>query len=363
MFSIQNPHDYFIRRAALLILTLVVLGTGFITFLHHSESNAQLIDLILPPIVSIVHLILLQHLYRNPDSLVQVLWINITSLLSAIAISAWYFTWQATFSADIKLIETLPPFSCFPLALIVTMFVFTRPKQVLITLVVSWLLIAFPILTYLTLHSDELFTPRGLEMMLTLGPTMTTVLVLILMYRSIEEKMALLESEHAQMQTLSERDPLTQAYNRRRMENALSDLATKNDLIFGLIMFDIDHFKKINDKYGHSIGDTVLRETVQRCKAILRKDDIFARWGGEEFLILIQGAGDKALYRIAEDLRIVISDEPIIPIEKVTASFGVTRFYPSDSVGTLLQRVDEAMYLAKQQGRNRVVTQWKEGDT
>ena len=355
MKPIQNHRDRSVRKAAFLLLFLAVLGSGLASLLHFLDPNPQIFSLILPPINCIINLILLVCLYRNPDRLKLILWIAVTIALSSLAVAVWYFTLQATFSAEIELIETLPPITAFPIAVIACMFIFARPIQVLITSIVIWLIVALPVLTYLISHPHELFTPRGLEIALTLGPVMATLSVLILFHESIEQKMSALKSERTQMQILSEQDPLTQLCNRRGIEKLFPELILNRNSNIGVILFDIDHFKNINDQYGHSIGDTVLCKVAQRCKASLRKDDLCARWGGEEFLIIVQGAGDTALYRIAENLRMVISDLPVDPVGKVTASFGVTQFCSTDSIESLLQRVDEAMYLAKHQGRNRVV--------
>lgn len=360
MFSIQNPNEPYIRKAALLLLTLVAFGSGFISLLHGFEPSTHTISLVLPPLNSVVHLILLLYLYRYPDSLITVLWIGTTTVLGSMIIGVWYFTLQAALSAEILLIDTLPPVNSVPLAIIVTMFIFAQPNRVLMTAIVSWLCISLPVLIYLIFHPDELFAPRGLDITLTLLPVMGTILVLIPVYRGIEKKVAALNSERARMQRLSEQDPLTQIYNRRGMEDLFSEIATKSNTNIGVIMFDIDHFKHINDRHGHDTGDTVLRQVVGRCRAVLRKDDLFARWGGEEFLIVVQGAENKDLHRIAENLRITLSAEPIQSVGQVTASFGVTRLYPTDSIESLLQRVDEAMYSAKCQGRNRVVDLWEE---
>ena len=189
---------------------------------------------------------------------------------------------------------------------------------------------------------------------------MIIVSALIPLHKGIEQKMLSLQKERAQMQLLSERDPLTQLYNRRGIENVFSNFAIATQARqsnIGAILFDIDRFKSINDRYGHNIGDIVLSQVTQRCQERLRQDDLFARWGGEEFLILVQGVEEKVLHRIAEDLRAIISAEPIEPVGIVTASFGVTQFYPTDSMESLLKRADEAMYLAKHQGRDRVVCQ------
>lgn len=339
-----------------MLLSLIVLGSGLAILLHWLEPNTHPINLVMPLLNGGVSFVLLLYLHRNPGHLVPVLWVAFTSAVSHLVLVAWYFTLRAAFYANVGLVETLPPVSFFPLALTATMFIFARPRQVLIAAIGTWCLTGLPILTYLVLHPDELLTPRGLEMTLVLGPAMAIISVLISLHTGLERTMTSLQSERSQMQRLSERDPLTQLYNRRGLEKFFPGLMVENDTTIGAILFDIDHFKGINDQYGHSAGDTVLSQVAQRCRAVLRKDDLFARWGGEEFLIVIQGAGDKVLHAIAEDLRQVISDQPINPVGKVTASFGVTRFFSTDSVDSLLQRVDEAMYLAKSQGRDRIVS-------
>jgi diguanylate cyclase (GGDEF)-like protein len=192
-------------------------------------------------------------------------------------------------------------------------------------------------------------------MAIALGPVMGMVLLLIPFHRGVEHKITSLQSERSQLQILSERDSLTQLYNRRAAENCLADFVAEANPSNGIVLFDIDRFKSINDRFGHGVGDIVLRQVAQRCAALVRKDDLLARWGGEEFLILIRGADDRNLYAIAEDLRYAIASEPIEPVGTVTASFGVTQIHATDSVDSLLKRADEAMYEAKEAGRNRVV--------
>ncbi len=357
MSPARDPFDSYIRRAALLLLLLVIFGSGFTTLLHYLEPNPYPVSLFIPPINCIINAILFVYLYQNPDRFRPIFWTSLLLTLSQLALIFWYFILQATVSAEIKLVEVFPPIASLPLVLITTMFVFARPRQVLITAAATWFLIALPVLIYLVFHPNELFTPRGLEMMFVLGPFTIVISALIPLHKGIEQKLLSLQHERAQMQRLSERDPLTQLYNRRGIENGFSDFAIASDSNIGAILFDIDRFKAINDRYGHGIGDTVLCQVAQRCQERLSKDDLFARWGGEEFLILVQRVDDNTLYRIAEELRTIVSDQPIGPVGTVTASFGVTQFCSTDSMESLLKRADEAMYLAKRQGRDRVVWQ------
>jgi diguanylate cyclase (GGDEF)-like protein len=123
-------------------------------------------------------------------------------------------------------------------------------------------------------------------------------------------------------------------------------------------MFDLDHFKKINDRYGHPVGDQALRETVRAIAAELREGDILARFGGEEFLVLLPMTGLDAARLLAERLRQAIasvvlaagSDEVFL-----RASFGVAELVPAESVAGWLGRVDRALYQAKERGRDCVV--------
>jgi diguanylate cyclase (GGDEF)-like protein len=122
-------------------------------------------------------------------------------------------------------------------------------------------------------------------------------------------------------------------------------------------MLDIDHFKKINDTYGHQAGDEVIREVVQRLSAAGRPGDLLARYGGEEFVLLLPDVGDDAA-AIAERLRAGVAGSPVgtaageVP---VTISIGVAHLDPAERIDALLARADACLYQAKNSGRNRVV--------
>lgn len=120
-------------------------------------------------------------------------------------------------------------------------------------------------------------------------------------------------------------------------------------------MFDIDHFKKVNDTYGHDVGDYVLESISKIIKTSVRETDIFARWGGEEFLILCAEINIENTEILAEKLRESIGTYNFENVGNITASFGVTIYDEKDDRDTFLKRVDEALYEAKENGRNRVV--------
>ncbi len=164
---------------------------------------------------------------------------------------------------------------------------------------------------------------------------------------------------HQELSQLAVTDALTGISNRRHffdMAEVEFHLAKRFERQFSLIMFDLDMFKRVNDKYGHLIGDYILQVIVKRCMPIIRQTDIFARYGGEEFVVALpETTGEKAL-QLSERLRRMIADEPI-ETEKgpitVTASFGVVSSNQNTTqLMDVLNRVDRAMYTAKQMGRN-----------
>ena len=156
---------------------------------------------------------------------------------------------------------------------------------------------------------------------------------------------------------VAEKDTLTQIYNRTKFNTMLS-VALRNAEIyhesFTIILFDIDHFKQVNDTYGHNVGDQVLIQLASLVKSQLRTQDTFARWGGEEFIILSESATSDEAHILAERLRETIETFPFDKVEKITCSFGVSQYENNDIATSILKRADDALYEAKKTGRNRV---------
>lgn len=174
-----------------------------------------------------------------------------------------------------------------------------------------------------------------------------------------ERKMAqeVLRNTNALLERQATTDMLTGVYNRLKFNDLLDaelQRSMRHGLPLSLMMFDIDHFKKINDTYGHHTGDIVLKQVTRIAKDTLRIYDSLARWGGEEFVILSPGITIENTSLLAERLRQNIAKHSYAHGSVVTSSFGVTTFREGDNADTLLQRVDRALYKAKNSGRNRV---------
>ncbi len=168
-----------------------------------------------------------------------------------------------------------------------------------------------------------------------------------------------LQRVNALLESQATTDFLTGITNRRKFIELLEmeiREAKRYSMPLALVFFDIDHFKKVNDTFGHETGDRVLSELAVVVNAAIRETDIFARFGGEEFIILVHNNDVKTGRSLAEKIRLAIEQHDFPIVHSVTCSFGVAQFYPDDTAQTFMIRSDEAMYAAKQKGRNRVET-------
>lgn len=181
----------------------------------------------------------------------------------------------------------------------------------------------------------------------------------------LEVAVRMLDERNSMLEVLSRTDRLTGLPNRRKLEEFLHAeilRARRYNAPFCVIMLDIDHFKNVNDTYGHQIGDIVLVAIAERMTHNARETDLVGRWGGEEFLLVCPQTLLEVGLSIAERLRRDMERSPIANVGSVTASFGVSVYASEDDQFSLLQRVDEALYKAKSNGRNRVEYEVKQVD-
>lgn len=156
---------------------------------------------------------------------------------------------------------------------------------------------------------------------------------------------------------LSTTDYLSGAYNRVKFDHELKywvAYSKENDKPLSLMILDFDNFKRINDTYGHLIGDNVITETAALVMKSIRETDIFARWGGEEFILLLPNTNKAHAVELTERLRTSIEGYEFKEVGKVTCSFGVAQLTGEDDIKSLMQRADKMLYRAKRAGRNLV---------
>ncbi|SHG86399.1 diguanylate cyclase [Marinomonas polaris DSM 16579] len=175
----------------------------------------------------------------------------------------------------------------------------------------------------------------------------------------VRTRTAELEASNRSLEAIVRQDPLTHSYNRLALDEALLDeyrLAQESKRSFAVIMVDADHFKKVNDSYGHTVGDIVLQKMAKLLAVQVGVKGMVARFGGEEFTVLLPNTSAQEARSVAETLREELEKEEMIDGLYITASFGIATYKIDDShYEQVLNRADAALYIAKEQGRNRVV--------
>lgn len=177
------------------------------------------------------------------------------------------------------------------------------------------------------------------------------------MSRSFNQLLDIAERLLTEKDSLANTDPLTGLNNRLRFAKVLGEEAERKRRTgapMALVIFDIDRFKRINDTYGHNVGDEVLKNLADIIGAEIRSTDFFARWGGEEFVVLLRDDDCAAAIVAAEKLRKLIASTDFPVVGKVRCSFGVTAWQQGDTEASFVARADKALYASKAGGRNRV---------
>lgn len=176
-------------------------------------------------------------------------------------------------------------------------------------------------------------------------------------FKQFEEITQILQQKNRHLTQLATKDLLTEVHNRHMFAELFAkelSIYKRQGTKLALMMLDLDHFKKINDTYGHNIGDYVLKEFAKMVISSVREADLFARWGGEEFVLLLRNAGCDEAYGVAEKIRVLMGEKEFGEAKRVTCSIGITEIIPDDTLESAMERADSAMYAAKDAGRNCV---------
>ena len=245
----------------------------------------------------------------------------------------------------------------FPLIYII-LFLFLKKNQALLLSVCIYFSLAIPSLINGWLE-------RSLPILEQKFPYLLQMMMSHPIYISVFVAVATLQRSFLQAKVQANQadiDYLTNLSNRRFATRALEvelSQTTVDALSTGIILIDIDQFKMINDTFGHGVGDQILIQVAQLLQQDLFSTEIVSRWGGEEFIVIIPNTTAEEIYQTAEGLRQRLANYYHLEVGQVTASFGVALAESGEQLETLLKRADEALYLAKQQGRNRVIVAMK----
>jgi diguanylate cyclase (GGDEF)-like protein len=209
----------------------------------------------------------------------------------------------------------------------------------------------------------EIFASRFLGIVITLLVTIMVLIYLVGRGRWVHDDV--LADNRVRLQELTDdlglrasTDSLTGLHNRQKLDQVLAIEVARSaryNTLFSLVLYDIDHFKRVNDTYGQLVGDRVLMQLSRFVPNLLRSSDFLARWGGEEFIILIPGADGPMAFQAAEKLRDAIGQVMFDGVGSVTCSFGVAQYVPGETAAELTARADAALYRAKANGRNQAV--------
>lgn len=176
--------------------------------------------------------------------------------------------------------------------------------------------------------------------------------------RKLSERTTELLKKNLELQKLSSTDALTRLPNRMKLDERFHSAlkqAERYQVPLSIILLDLDHFKAVNDEYGHQMGDNLLVHLAHLLEQNIRDTDTIGRWGGEEFLLICPGIDLNQAERFSEKLRRLIAETPFDTVGYKTASFGIAEYAVGDSETTLLERADKALYKAKNAGRNTIV--------
>jgi len=168
----------------------------------------------------------------------------------------------------------------------------------------------------------------------------------------------IIQSLHKRLHDLTILDPLTSVYNRRHLETCMAmeiDRHRRYTTEASMLIVDMDHFKRINDQYGHLAGDQVLKAFVEHARRCLRAADMLFRIGGEEFAVLMPGTNETAAATVAEKLRVRTADLQVLDNRNITVSIGAAELCTGENMDQWYKRCDDALYAAKNGGRNRVI--------
>jgi diguanylate cyclase (GGDEF)-like protein len=341
------------RYMATLLGVVAFVSGGAAILLHGVQSDLSLpLQIMSATFTALGVLQLLLARYIHPGLLTYLMFINVPLLF----IAFWYCLYPLD-GSSLAYTSLFGLATAFPVVFCLQ-FVLLRPSDAFfwtVTEIVTLLLISLP-RAVMTAPTEGLLGGGFLPVMLLTGYGSQ---VLLLKYvADLVRKLRVAKEETAQLEEVAFYDVLTGLLNRRGTETFLQQVmadAGRTQDAFSIALLDLDHFKAINDTYGHLVGDDILRQFSGQFKTSLRAGDVLGRWGGEEFLLIALHTPASLHATLAQRLK-ESWQHPT-----VTFSAGLTVFQKGDTLQSLIQRADEALYLAKSKGRDRI--EWAHGET
>lgn len=341
-----------LKRAIYIVALPVVAVLGFVTWWFERELGIMPIsNMVGLPLVSALALVMSVLLWFRRD--VRVLELAYVVIGGTYLLVTLYVSSSEAFHTDQQGFELLARLGYwFPPYFMLVFLVFGTRAGVIVSSGIL-LLAVFPGLGHFRNPSGHM--PEELLLLAQMYISMALVILLL----GVLSAIARMQARHAlAMESAANTDALTGLSNRRHLEMLIDEEIARAERYghgLSLILFDLDHFKRVNDEHGHAVGDRVLRGIHDLFRVHIRQVDTLGRWGGEEFVVLTPEMAKGQALALAERLRGVIERHTFEGVGRLTASFGVGEYSEGDSVLSLTRRADEALYSAKQGGRNLVV--------
>ena len=349
-FYEDNRFTQIKRRIYMILLPLFILGFSFILYLLSSESALDTINVITFSILCIglsiayFFLLLKKIKFRYIELATCTIGISVFLLRMYRAI-------LFTLGTDDYLYNLGTVTYWASLVFLILFFTFRGNKALIISLIIYSLILA-PGLYHFFVSPYR--TENTLDTLIQFYISSIGTIVMLYYLQKIIEIYLQAESAHQSANT----DYLTKLPNRRKMDLLLNEqiaASRANSFPLTISLFDVDYFKKVNDTYGHDVGDSVLVELSDLLTAYIGQKFYVGRWGGEEFLLVCPGKNLKEIHEYGENIRKVIEEHPFRFVGKLTCSFGVAELLSGDLAKELLKRADEALYQAKESGKNRII--------
>ncbi|HOW22383.1 MAG TPA: GGDEF domain-containing protein [Sedimentibacter sp.] len=330
------------------ITSYIALVFGFILglfFLQSYISNAEyflVLDVVLVRLFFILVSILVYITTKQIKSHRHLVYI--ITLYQASMVFTYLFT--------LKQIDSLNYFSVIGL-IVITLAIYLLPNKIVLSQTVT---VIFSILFFLyPVHKLEGLQDREFHRIIAYQ-------IILILYCNInhcwnEINKRKIFAANKELLDLSAKDPLTGIYNRAKLDDEISrwiSFSERYGNSISLILFDIDDFKGVNDKYGHLAGDNVIKKVAETINNAVRKTDIFARWGGDEFVLLLPNTDLMQALNMAERIKLCISNTSFEPDINISCSFGVATYEKNDTKESLLRKVDDLLLQAKANGKNRM---------
>jgi diguanylate cyclase (GGDEF)-like protein len=336
---------------------LLIIGTTAILTLWLFESYEQrlmAIDQVAYPLLIVTFLASLIILQFKPATLPIIEVLSFATLTIYMMIYVYAIIYRLVPNITIYDMATFTQW--FPLVYTAA-FMFLTTRQARIASVLIYLVMLFPTLQQQIFNASPFMSSDISALLLNMNVSHPVYITVLAGIAELKENFVQARNDAEKLSIAANIDYLTGVANRRATVKALQqaiDQVHATNQVLGILLIDIDHFKQINDTFGHDSGDLVLITFAEAIRTILPADIPFGRWGGEEFLAIAMPTTRDAAIQCAEQIRSQLETIDYTEVGRVTASFGIAIVTADDTLETLVKRADLALYRAKENGRNRV---------